>query len=82
MLSDPVALARMRSNALTAAREEFHWEKEKQTIVQAIKLGNLISTITTIIINIFKVQNMEKIKVETVFQNGGLEQQQNGPICH
>lgn len=34
MLSDPVALARMRSNALTAAREEFHWEKEKQTIVQ------------------------------------------------
>ena len=34
MLADPAALAHMRSNALKAAQQEFHWEKEKQTLVQ------------------------------------------------
>ncbi len=34
MLLDPVALARMHSNALATARQNFHWEKEKQIIVQ------------------------------------------------
>jgi len=46
MLLDPVALARMHSNALAIARQEFHWEKEKQTIVQfydaiVARLGSL-----------------------------------------
>jgi len=46
MLSDPVALARMHNNALATARQEFHWEKEKRTIVQfydaiVARLGSL-----------------------------------------
>src|SRR5206468_2560012 len=34
MLSDPAALARMRSNALKAAQQKFHWESEKQILIQ------------------------------------------------
>ena len=34
MLADSVALERMRRNALKAAQEEFHWEKESQKLVQ------------------------------------------------
>jgi glycosyltransferase involved in cell wall biosynthesis len=34
MLSDQVTLARMRRNALEAARHEFHWEKESQKLVR------------------------------------------------
>jgi glycosyltransferase involved in cell wall biosynthesis len=34
MLADGEALARMRQNALEAARQEFNWEKEKQKLIQ------------------------------------------------
>ena len=34
MLADPAALARMHSNALKAARQEFHWENEKQRLFE------------------------------------------------
>ena len=34
MLSDSAALARMRSNALKAAQQKFHWENEKQILIQ------------------------------------------------
>jgi glycosyltransferase involved in cell wall biosynthesis len=34
MLADTAALARMRSNALEAARQEFHWENESQKLIQ------------------------------------------------
>lgn len=34
MLADTPALARMRSNALEAARQEFHWENESQKLIQ------------------------------------------------
>ena len=34
ILSDPATLARMHDNALVTARQHFHWEKEKQKIVQ------------------------------------------------
>ncbi len=34
ILSDPAILARMHDNALAIARQQFHWEKEKQKIVQ------------------------------------------------
>ena len=34
MLADTAALARMRSNALEAARKEFHWENESQKLIQ------------------------------------------------
>lgn len=34
MMADPEALARMRRNALEAAKNEFNWEKEKKKIVQ------------------------------------------------
>ncbi len=34
MLADADALAAMRHNALEAAREEFHWEKEKKKLIQ------------------------------------------------
>jgi glycosyltransferase involved in cell wall biosynthesis len=33
LFADPVALERMRHNALRAARQEFHWEKEQQRLV-------------------------------------------------
>ena len=33
MLADPQALARMHRNALEAAQEEFHWEKESQRLI-------------------------------------------------
>jgi glycosyltransferase involved in cell wall biosynthesis len=41
MLADPAVLATMRSNALNAAQQEFHWEKERQ------KLFRLYSDILT-----------------------------------
>jgi len=34
MLADPAALARMHGNALKAARQEFHWENEKQRLFE------------------------------------------------
>jgi glycosyltransferase involved in cell wall biosynthesis len=34
MLADPAALARMHSNALKAARQEFNWENEKQKLFE------------------------------------------------
>ena len=34
MFADTAALARMRENALEAARQEFHWEREGQKLVQ------------------------------------------------
>ena len=34
LLADRTALQRMRENALRAAKEEFHWEKEQQSLVQ------------------------------------------------
>jgi glycosyltransferase involved in cell wall biosynthesis len=34
MLADPAALARMHSNALAAARQEFYWEKESIKLIQ------------------------------------------------
>jgi len=34
MLADRVALARMRNHALEVAREEFHWEKESQKLIE------------------------------------------------
>jgi glycosyltransferase involved in cell wall biosynthesis len=34
MLVDTAALARMRNNALEAARHEFHWENESQKLIQ------------------------------------------------
>ncbi len=34
MLADPAALARMHSNALKAARQEFHWDNEKQRLFE------------------------------------------------
>ena len=34
MLADTAALVRMRSNALEAARQEFHWENESQKLIQ------------------------------------------------
>ncbi len=34
MLADTSALARMRNNALEAARQEFHWENERQKLIQ------------------------------------------------
>jgi glycosyltransferase involved in cell wall biosynthesis len=33
MLADPVGLARQRSNALEAARNEFYWEKERLRLI-------------------------------------------------
>ncbi len=33
MLADPVALDRMHTNALRAAREDLHWEKESQQLI-------------------------------------------------
>jgi glycosyltransferase involved in cell wall biosynthesis len=33
MLADPVGLARQRSNALEAARNEFYWEKESMRLI-------------------------------------------------
>jgi glycosyltransferase involved in cell wall biosynthesis len=33
MFADPIALEHMRRNALQAAREEFHWEKEQQRLI-------------------------------------------------
>jgi glycosyltransferase involved in cell wall biosynthesis len=33
MLADPVGLARQRSNALEAARNEFYWEKERLQLI-------------------------------------------------
>jgi glycosyltransferase involved in cell wall biosynthesis len=33
ILADPQALARMHRNALEAAQEEFHWEKESQRLI-------------------------------------------------
>ncbi len=34
MLADPVSLARKRSNALEAAKNEFYWEKERVQLIQ------------------------------------------------
>lgn len=34
MLADIPALARMRNNALEAARQEFHWENDSQKLIQ------------------------------------------------
>jgi glycosyltransferase involved in cell wall biosynthesis len=34
ILADPQALARMHRNALEAAQEEFHWEKESQRLIR------------------------------------------------
>jgi glycosyltransferase involved in cell wall biosynthesis len=34
MLEDTAALARMRSNALEAAKQEFHWENDSQKLIQ------------------------------------------------
>ena len=34
MLADREGLARMRGNALAAAKEEFHWEKESQELIR------------------------------------------------
>jgi glycosyltransferase involved in cell wall biosynthesis len=34
LLADTAALARMRSNALKVARQEFHWENESQKLIQ------------------------------------------------
>lgn len=34
MLADPEGLARMSSNALTVARQEFYWEKESQKLLR------------------------------------------------
>jgi glycosyltransferase involved in cell wall biosynthesis len=34
ILADPAGLARMRQNALTAARDELHWEKEQTKLIE------------------------------------------------
>jgi glycosyltransferase involved in cell wall biosynthesis len=34
LLAEPASLARMRNNALKAAREEFHWDNEKRTLIE------------------------------------------------
>jgi len=33
MLADPADLARMRNQALEAARQEFYWEKERTRLI-------------------------------------------------
>ncbi len=50
MLADPVALARMSSNALTAAREDFRWEKEKHKLFQVYR--NVLSTPTRLSVKV------------------------------
>ena len=37
MLADPAALARMRSNAFEATKEEFNWEKEKLKLIPSLR---------------------------------------------
>ncbi len=37
MLADADELAKMRQNALDAARKEFHWEKEKLKLIEFYK---------------------------------------------